>query len=66
LLIKHGDKLKYRKAQRIRWIGHILRMDKEITVKRKTVWRPIVVRIIGRPSLRWEDDVSADLGKMQT
>jgi hypothetical protein len=65
LLIKHGDKIKCTKAQRIRWIGHILRMDKESTVERKTIWRPIVVRIIGRPSLRLENDVRADLGKMQ-
>ena len=57
--------MKYTKAQRIRWIGHILRMDKESTVERKRVWRPIVLRIIGRPSLRWENDVRVDLGKMQ-
>jgi hypothetical protein len=64
-LIKRANKMKYTKAQRIRWIGHVLRMDKENTVERKTVWRPIVVRIIGRPRLRWKDDVRADLGKMQ-
>lgn len=40
-------------------------MDKESTVERKTIWRPIAVRIIGRPSLKWEDDVRVDLGKMQ-
>ena len=57
--------MKYTKAQRTRWIEHILRMVKENTVERKTVWRPIVLRIIGRPCLRWEDDVRADQGKMQ-
>jgi hypothetical protein len=40
-------------------------MDKESTLERKTVWRPIVVRIIGRPSLRWEDNIRAELVKMQ-
>jgi hypothetical protein len=34
-------------------------------VKRITEWRPIAVRRIGRPRLRWEDDVRVDLGKMK-
>jgi hypothetical protein len=34
------------------------------SVKRKTEWRPIVVRI-GTLMLRWEDDGRADLGKMK-
>jgi len=51
LLIKHT--VRYIKAQRIRWVGHIVRMDKEITVKRITEWRPAAFRSIGRPRLRW-------------
>jgi hypothetical protein len=39
------------KAQRIRWIGHIVRMDKERMEKRITEWRPIAVSRIGRPRL---------------
>jgi len=31
-----------------------VKVDKERTVKRITEWRPIAVRRIGRPSLRWE------------
>jgi hypothetical protein len=58
LLIKHADIVRYIKA-------HILRMDKQRTVKRITEWRPIAVRRIGRPRLRWEDDVRADLEKMR-
>jgi hypothetical protein len=27
-------------------------------------WRPIALRRIGRPRLRWAGDVRADLGKM--
>jgi hypothetical protein len=34
LLIKHADTGRYIKAQRIRWIGHIVRMDTEKMVKR--------------------------------
>jgi hypothetical protein len=38
LLIKHADIVRYIKAQRIKWIGHIVRIDKERTVKRVTEW----------------------------
>jgi len=51
LLIKHTAR--YIKAQRIRWVGHIVRMDKEITVKRITEWRPTAFGSIGRLRLRW-------------
>jgi hypothetical protein len=40
-------------------------MDKERTVKRIIEWRPIAVRRMSRPRLRWENDVRADLGKMK-
>ena len=30
-----------------------------------TEWRPIAVRRIGRPRLRWEGDVREDMGKMK-
>jgi hypothetical protein len=30
-----------------------------------TEWQPIDVRRIGRPSVRWEGDVGADMGKMK-
>ena len=65
MLIEHADIVRYIKAQRIKWIGHIVRIDKERTVKRVTEWRPIAVRRIGRPRLRWEDDVRAGLEKMK-
>jgi len=38
--MKYADKVGYINPQRIRWIGHIARMDKERMVKRKTEWRP--------------------------
>ena len=43
----------YIKAQRIRWVGHIIRMDKEITVKKITEWRLAPFGSIGRLRLRW-------------
>ena len=65
LLIKHVDVVRYIKAQRIRWIGHIVRMGKERRVKRIAEWRPNIVRRIGRPRLRWEDNVREVLGKTE-
>jgi len=40
-------------------------MAKVRTVKRITERRGIAVRRIGRPSVRWEDGVRQDLGKME-
>jgi len=40
-------------------------MEKERTLKRITECRGIAVRRIGRPRVRWEDDVREDLGKME-
>lgn len=62
MLIKHADVDRFIKAQRTRWTGHIVRLDKEETVKRITEWIPIAVRRIGRQSLRWEDDFREELG----
>jgi hypothetical protein len=53
------------KGQRIRWIGHVVRMDKERTVNRITEWRTIAVRRIGGQASRREDDVRADVGIMK-
>ena len=60
-----ADIIRYIKAQRIRWLGHVVRMDTERMEKRITEWRPIAVRRIGRSSLRWGHNVRADLGKMK-
>jgi hypothetical protein len=65
LLIRHADIVRYIKAQRISWIGHIVKMCKERTVKRITERRLIAIRRIGRPRYRWEDDVRANVEKMK-
>jgi hypothetical protein len=65
LQIKYADIVKYTKAQKIRWMGRIVRLDKERTVTIITEWRPIVVTRIGRLRLRWEVDVRKDVGLMK-
>jgi hypothetical protein len=61
LLMKHT--VRYIKAQRIRWVGHVVRLGKEIMVKRITEWGPTAIGRIGRPRLRWI--MSEDLGRMK-
>jgi len=63
LLIKHA--VSYIKAQRIKWVGHIVRMDIERKVKRVTEWRTVAVRRAGTLRLRWENNVRGNLGKMK-
>jgi hypothetical protein len=65
LLIKLADIIRYVKAERIRWIGHIVRLDKEMMVKRITEWRPPILRRIDKLRLRRENDAKVDLGKMK-
>jgi hypothetical protein len=65
LLIRLADTVSYVKAQRIRWLGYIVRLDKEKMMKRITDWRPPVVRWIDGSRLRWEDDVKVYLGKIK-
>ena len=40
-------------------------MNKKRMVKRITKWRPVAVRRIGGPRIRWEVEVREDLGKMK-
>ena len=65
MLIRHANVVRYIIAQRIRWIGYIVKMGKERTVKRITEQRPIAVRRIGLLRCRWEVDVRVNLEKMK-
>ena len=51
MLIEYADVVGYMKAQRIRWIGHIVRTDNDRTVEILGEWRPIAVRRISRQGL---------------
>jgi len=41
-----------------------MRMDEKRTLKRVLVWKPIIRRIIGRPSKRWIEDFEEDIQRM--
>jgi hypothetical protein len=51
------------KAQRIKWLGHIQRMDQRKPTRKLLVWKTMETRPVGRPRQRWQEDVIEDLKK---
>jgi hypothetical protein len=49
------------KAGRVRWLGHLFRMDDSSPCRKVTFNCPYGIRGIGRPPTRWLDDVERDL-----
>jgi hypothetical protein len=48
------------KAQRIQWLGHVERVDETAMSKRVLIGKEYATRRIGRPRIRWLEDVIAD------
>ena len=49
--------VRFIKSQRLRWAAHVIRMDTIGIVKKVTEWEPRSSRPVGRPRLRWLDQV---------
>jgi hypothetical protein len=49
------------KSRRMRWTGHVARMEEERGVYRVLVGRPGRKRQLGRPRSRWKDNIKMDL-----
>jgi hypothetical protein len=64
-LTEGKDIVKFIKAQRIRWLGHVKRMEVGAMPRRTMEGRQFIGRRKGRPRLRWMDDVVADLRVMK-
>jgi hypothetical protein len=64
-IIKHKNIIKFIRTQRLGWLGHIERMQETRMVKAIYSWKPISRRSIGRPKIRWEDDVRKDVQKLK-
>jgi hypothetical protein len=59
------DIVKFIKAQRIRWLGRVQRMEVGAMPRRMMEGRLFTGRRKGRSRLRWMDDVIADLKAMK-
>jgi hypothetical protein len=49
------------KARRMRWEGHVVRMGEVRSAYNILAGRPEGRRPLGRPRLRWEDNITMDL-----
>jgi hypothetical protein len=63
--IKGEDIVKFINAQKIRWLGHVKRMEVGAMPRKMTEGRLFIGRRKGRPRLRWMDDVVEDLKVMK-
>jgi hypothetical protein len=53
ILIQGADIVRFIKAQRIKWLGHIQGMDQARPIRKLLDWKPVGTRPIGRPKQRW-------------
>ena len=63
--INTEDIVKFIKAQRLRWLGHVKRMEVGAMPRKMVEGRQFIGQKRGRPRLRWMDDVVADLKVMK-
>ena len=56
-LTEVADIVRCIKAQTIKWLGHIQRMDRARPARKLLVWKPMGARPVGRPRQRWKEDV---------
>jgi hypothetical protein len=64
-LIEGADIVRFIKAQRIKRLGHIQRMDRARPTGKLLDWKPMGTRPVGRPRQRWQEHVLEDLKKLK-
>jgi hypothetical protein len=48
-LTEGADIVRFIKAQRIKWLGHIQRMDQARPTRKLLGWKPMGTRAVGKP-----------------
>jgi len=64
-LIQSADIVRFIKAQGIKWLGHIQRMDQARPSTKLLDWKPMGTRPVGKPRQRWLEDVMEDLKNLK-
>jgi GTP1/Obg family GTP-binding protein len=64
-LLKGEDIVRFVKSQRMRWLGHVERMEDNAMLKRMLEGRLYSKRRKGKPRMRGLDEVQSDLKKME-
>ena len=49
------------KSRRLRWAGHVARMEEGRSAFKSSTGKPTGKRPLGRPRRRWEDNIRMDL-----
>ena len=62
-IIEGADIARIIKAQRIKWLGHIQRLDQARPTRKPLDWKPMGTRPVGKPRQRWQENVMEDLKK---
>jgi len=64
-LTEGADIVRFILAQRIKWLGHIQRMDQARPTGKLLDWKPMGTSPVGKPRQRWQEDVMEDLKKLK-
>ena len=63
-ILKGQNIIGFIKKQKLNWLGHVEPMAGDNNVQKIKRWKPMSKRPIGRPKIRWEDDVLEDIKSM--
>ena len=64
-VIEGADIVRFIKAQKIKWLGHIQRMNQARPTRKLLDWKPMGTRPVGTARQRWQKDVMKDLEKLK-